>query len=224
MPSGAVRIDGRPIGGIQLFSSGTAGNSTTETLAASLTSGGNFAAAGTITGTAKFFEIDHPTDPANKTLRHACIESDEYKNIYDGVATTDGSGYATITLPSWMTDLNENFRYQLTVIDETDSGDPLMWARVVRKVDASNTFMVRTSSGGMEVSWQVTGTRKDAWAKANPFTPENDKAGTDKGKFLTPEAFGRPASDGLNTGAAFEARAAQHAVPARAVPTDSGTN
>ncbi|HEX2836854.1 MAG TPA: hypothetical protein VHN77_01870 [Phycisphaerales bacterium] len=223
---GMLRIDGRDYSfGLPLFQFWhKATTSATENQVAAIDHAGNMSIPGTFSAAAKFFHIDHPTDPANKTLRHACIESDEYKNIYDGVATTDGSGYATITLPSWMTDLNENFRYQLTVIDETDSGDPLMWARVVRKVDASNTFMVRTSSGCMEVSWQVTGTRKDAWAKANPFTPENDKTGTDKGKFLTPEAFGRPASDGLNTGAAFEARAAQHAVPARAVPTDPGTN
>jgi hypothetical protein len=226
-PSGAVRIDGRPLGGIQLFQFWhRPGSSTTESLAASLTSGGNFTAAGTITGTAKFFEIDHPTDPANKTLRHACIESDEYKNIYDGVATTDGAGYATITLPSWMTDLNENFRYQLTVIDENDSGDPLMWARIVRKIDATNTFMIRTSGAGMEVSWQVTGARKDAWARANPFTPEADKVGTEKGRYLTPEAFGRPASEGLNAGEAFEARAAAAAAnaPARTVPTQADPN
>ncbi|MFO0831497.1 MAG: hypothetical protein U0637_06600 [Phycisphaerales bacterium] len=205
---GAVRIDARPNQPMFQFWRRTTGANPVETLSASLASNGNFIASGTITGTAKFFQIDHPSDPANKTLRHACIESDEYKNIYDGVVTTDGAGYATIQLPSWMSDLNEHFRYQLTIIDEGDSGDPLMWARVVRKVDASNTFVIRTSGGGLEVSWQVTGTRKDAWAKANPFAPEEEKSGVDKGRYLSPEAFGRPASEGIHSQGAFEARAA----------------
>ncbi len=205
--SGAVRIDGRP-SGVQLFQFWSRNpNLAPEVLCASLTETGVFTASGSISAPAKFFYIDHPSDPANKTLRHACVESDEYKNIYDGIVTTGSDGYATVTLPIWMTDLNEKFRYQLTVIDESDSGDPLMWARVVRKVDASNTFSIRTSSGGMEVSWQITGTRKDAWARTNPFTAEEAKVGSDKGKYLSPEAFGKSAREGLNTEEAFEARA-----------------
>lgn len=206
---GMLRIDGRDSSfGLPLFGFWhKATQSGTENQAMSIDHNGNVAAAGSISAPAKFFVIDNPSDPANSTLRHACIESDEYKNIYDGVVITDGTGYATITLPSWMTDLNENFRYQLTVIDESDSGDPFMWARVVRKLDSSNTFTVRTSGGGMEVSWQVTGTRKDAWAKANAFTPVTEKPATDKGRYLSPEAFDKPANMGTFSGEAIEARA-----------------
>lgn len=223
---GMLRIDGRDSSfGLPLFQFWhKATTSATENQVAAIDHAGNMTIPGTFSAAAKFFHIDHPSDPANKTLRHACIESDEYKNIYDGVATTDGSGYATITLPSWMTDLNEKFRYQLTVIDETDSGDPLMWARIVRKVDASNTFVIRTSSGGMEVSWQVTGTRKDAWARANPFTPEADKAGADKGRYLAPEVFGKPASEGMFSGEAAEARAALAPAVERHAPADAQAN
>jgi len=214
---GMLRIDARPFGEPLFQFWHRAASTGTETLAGSLTNTGNFVAAGTITGTAKFFEIDHPSDPANKTLKHACMESDEYKNFYDGVAVTDDSGYATIQLPPWMTDLNENFRYQLTVIDEGDSGDPLMWARIARKVDSSNSFVIRTSGPGIEVSWMVTGVRKDAWAKANPFVAENTKADLDKGRYLTPEAHAKPPTAGINTTSAFEARSAAHVGPSRPV-------
>jgi hypothetical protein len=220
---GMVRIDGRDATfGQPLFQFWHRAPFTgAENLAASIGTNGNLTAAGTITGAAKFFQIDHPSDPANKTLRHACIESDEYKNVYDGIAITDDAGYATIQLPSWMNDLNEKFRYQLTVIDEADTGDPLLWARVTRKIDSSNSFVIRTSGPGVEVSWQVTGVRKDAWAKANPFAVEEAKQGTEQGKYLAPEAFGKAHAEGIFSGEAMQAKADAANAPARqAMPQD----
>lgn len=128
----------------------------------------------TITAAVKNFSIDHPLDPENKLLVHASVESDEYKNLYDGVVTTDKAGYATVTLPEWFEALNENFRYQLTIIDEADRGDVPLWARVVGKL-ADNRFTIRTSHGGVEVSWQVTGTRRDEWALQHPMRVEQPK-------------------------------------------------
>ena len=46
----------------------------------------------------------------------------------------------------------------------------------------------------MEVSWQVTGVRKDAYAKAHPMQVEVEKEGADRGQYLNPEAFGLPES------------------------------
>jgi hypothetical protein len=132
---------------------------------------------GTITATTKLFTIDHPLDPEHKLLRHSCVESNEYKNLYDGIATTDATGYATITLPDWFEALNENFRYQLTIIDSDDSGDPLLWARVARKLDR-NQFVIRTSRGNTEVSWQITGNRKDTYVKEHPLEVEGTKPAT----------------------------------------------
>ena len=135
---------------------------------------------GTITGTAKNFLIDHPQDPYNATLRHACVESDEYKNVYDGVITTDARGYATITLPSWFDSLNENFRYQLTIIDD---GDDFVLAKVTKEIE-NNRFMIRTSKPSVKVSWMVTGVRKDAYVRDNPLKVEEAKTGDRKGKLL----------------------------------------
>lgn len=71
-----------------------------------------------IGGGNKSFRIDHPLDPANQTFTHACIESNEVKNLYDGTVITDASGDATVTLPSYFEALNKNFRYQLTCVGQ----------------------------------------------------------------------------------------------------------
>ena len=39
-----------------------------------------------------------------------------------------------------------------------------------------NQFKIAGGSRGMKVSWQVTGIRKDLWAKAHPMTVEQEKA------------------------------------------------
>lgn len=67
--------------------------------------------------------------------------------------------------------LNTDFRYQLTVIGR------FAQAIVEKKVD-DNRFTIRTNVGGVEVSWQVTARRNDAWMKAHPFEVERGQAGS----------------------------------------------
>jgi hypothetical protein len=62
------------------------------------------------------FKIDHPPDPANKYLNHGFVESDAMKNVYDGIATLDENGEATVELPEWFEAVNQEVRYQLTAI------------------------------------------------------------------------------------------------------------
>lgn len=150
---------------------------------------GNVTVQGAFSATSKSFRIDHPQDPANKELWHASIESDQYINVYSGNVTTDAAGYATITLPTWMEATNHNFRYQLTVIDEGEQQTDFVMARVVSKV-ANNQFAIKTSAPNVEVSWQLTGERKDAWALKNPLQVEREKLEQNRGKFINPEAFG----------------------------------
>lgn len=45
---------------------------------------------------------------------------------------------------------------------------------------------------GMKVSWQVTGIRQDAYAKANPILVEENKSIEDRGYYLHPTAYGLP--------------------------------
>lgn len=150
---------------------------------------GNVTVQGAFSATSKSFRIDHPQDPENKELWHASIESDQYINVYSGNVTTDATGYATITLPAWMEATNHNFRYQLTVVDEGEQQTDFVMARVVSKV-ADNRFSIKTSAPNVEVSWQLTGERKDAWALKNPLQVEREKLEQNRGKFINPEAFG----------------------------------
>lgn len=49
-------------------------------------------------------------------LLHSFVESDDIKNIYDGVVILDSKGKAQIQLPGWVEAVNKEFRYQLTAI------------------------------------------------------------------------------------------------------------
>lgn len=158
-----------------------------------LTVSGNISGT-TIDAALKNFKIDHPTDPDNKYLFHASIESSEMLNLYTGHTQTGPDGYAVVTLPPWFEALNTDFRYQLTVVDESDAGWIL--AKVVAKI-RDGQFTIRTSSPNTEVSWQVTGVRQDAWAQKNPMKVERDKEPQNRGRMLYPEAYGLPASRGI---------------------------
>ena len=147
---------------------------------------GNVTVTGTLSATVKNFKIDHPLDPANKYLVHASVESSEMKNIYDGTVTTDAEGNATVSLPSWFEALNTDFRYQLTVIGQ------FAQAIVSRKVQ-NNQFSIKTSIPDVEVSWQVTGVRHDAYAMANPLVVEEQKGARLSGFYINPELHGAPA-------------------------------
>ena len=48
------------------------------------------------------------------------------------------------------------------------------------------------------MSWQLTGIRKDAYARKHPIVVEEAKTGAAKGKYLHPELFGKPASKAIH--------------------------
>jgi hypothetical protein len=147
---------------------------------------GNVNVVGTLTASSKNFKIDHPLDPANKYLVHASVESWEMMNIYTGNVTTDPRGEATVQLPKWFEVLNADFRYQLTVIGQ------FAQAIVASKIQ-NHQFTIRTNSPNVEVSWQVTGVRRDAYAKAHPLVVEAEKEVRLKGFYIHPELYGAPA-------------------------------
>lgn len=109
------------------------------------------------------------------------------KNIYDGVATIDSSGRATVALPLYFEALNSDFRYQLTAI-----GRPIV-VYVSREI-SSNSFEIAGEKAGDRVSWQVTGIRKDSFANKYRLKPQTPKTGLDQGKYHHPECFGAPAT------------------------------
>ena len=64
--------------------------------------------------------------------------------------------------------MNRDFRYQLTVVGE------FAQAIVASKI-SGNSFRIRTDQPNVEVSWQVTGVRKDKFAEENRIKVESDK-------------------------------------------------
>lgn len=156
---------------------------------------GNVTVLGTLAKSGGSFKIDHPLDPAHKTLSHSFVESPDMMNIYNGNVQTDPAGYATITMPDWFESLNRDFRYQLTIIDTND--DTWAMAKVVRELEG-NQFTIRTNLPNQKVSWMVTGIRHDNWANANRIPVEQVKPSHEQGKYLNPLEFGQPASAGIN--------------------------
>lgn len=144
---------------------------------------GDLFVTGQISAGTKDFKIDHPLDPANKYLVHSSVESSEMKNIYDGVVTTDAQGTATVQLPEWFEVLNTDFRYQLTVIG-------VFAQAIVSREIQNDQFEIRTNLPSVKVSWQVTGVRQDAYAKAHPLVVEEEKNARLKGFYIHPELYG----------------------------------
>jgi hypothetical protein len=137
------------------------------------------------------FLIDHVLDPENKYLSHSFVEAPEALNVYSGIVATDADGNATVVLPDYFERLNRDFRYQLTVI-----GD---FAQVVIAEEIrGNAFKVRSDRPGVRVSWQVSGVRNDPFARAFALPVESDKPEEERGSFLHPHLYGRPASQGVD--------------------------
>jgi hypothetical protein len=141
--------------------------------------------AGTLSKSGGGFRIDHPLDSPNKYLNHSFVESPEMKNVYDGVAVLDSKGEAAVTLPDWFEALNEGFRYQLTPV-----GTPAPQLHVADEI-AHAQFRIAGGVPGQRVCWQVTGVRKDPWARAHPVVVEEPKIDNERGHYLNPELFGQ---------------------------------
>ncbi len=152
---------------------------------------GNLNVAGTLTKGSGAFKIDHPLDPAHKYLQHSFVESPDMLNVYNGNVTTDVRGFATVQLPSYFQALNRDFRYQLTVIGRTFAR-AIVWEEI-----ANNRFTLRTDEPDVQVSWQVTGVRRDAYANAHRIKVVVPKRGKENGTYLYPRLYGKEAGRSL---------------------------
>jgi hypothetical protein len=166
-------------------------------LSVDLTAGGTFIngdahISGTLFKGAGSFKIDHPLDPANKYLSHSFVESPDMMNIYNGNVTTDSLGNAVVELPDWFEALNKDFRYQLTIV-----GEQFARVRVSSKIKDSR-FSIQTDRAFVEVSWQVTGIRKDAYAETHRIQVEENKPPEERGMYMHPELFGQPESSRIH--------------------------
>ena len=118
------------------------------------------------------------------------------KNVYDGVATLGANGSVTVRLPRWFEALNRDFRYQLTAI-----GTPAPGLFIKQGVEG-NRFVIAGGEAGQRVSWQVTGIRHDAYARAHPIRVELAKRGEEVGHLLHAKELGLPASRRIDPAAA----------------------
>ena len=147
---------------------------------------------GHLEATSKSFKIDHPLDPENKYLVHACIESDEMVNVYSGNVVLDSGGKARVELPDWFEAVNKDFRYQLTAV-----GAPGPDLFIAEKI-SDGGFVISGGDPGMEVSWQVTGVRHDPFAEANRMVVEQDKPPHEIGKYRHPELYGKSETEAVH--------------------------
>jgi len=153
---------------------------------------GNVQVNGTLSKSSGSFKIDHPLDPMNKYLYHSFVESPDMMNVYNGNVTLDDSGAAWVELPAYFEALNRDFRYQLTPL-----GGPGPNLYIAQEVQG-NRFLIAGGAPGLRVSWQVTGIRQDAYAKANPIVVEVEKPAEERGVLLHPESYGLDRSQSLD--------------------------
>jgi len=149
--------------------------------------GGEVEINGTLTKSSGSFKIDHPGDPANKYLYHSFVESPDMMNIYNGNIRLDANGEAIVQLPEYFETLNKDYRYNLTPIGKA----ALVY---VKEKVKNNRFIIAAYEGSemanLEISWQVTGSRNDPWARSHRVIPEVDKFERNRGKYLHPELYG----------------------------------
>jgi hypothetical protein len=166
---------------------------------------------GTLSKSSGSFKIDHPLDPANRYLYHSFIESPDMMNVYNGNIVTDEEGRAVVELPAYFEALNRDFRYQLTVVGR------FAQAIVERKVE-HNRFTIRTNLANVEVSWQVTGIRKDPWAERNRIQVEVDKTPEEQGLYIHPEVYDQPEEKSVSWSSVSRLRRAVQEAQQRDVP------
>jgi len=143
---------------------------------------GNVSIIGALIAQAKNFKIDHPLDPANKTLTHTSIESPDMMNIYNGNIICDSNGIAIVELPEYFDALNKDVKYNLTCIG---AFSPVFLKEKVK----NNRFIIAGGMPGQEISWQVSGVRQDAYANKFRSKVEEWKKEEDRGYYISPESY-----------------------------------
>ena len=126
----------------------------------------------------------------------------EPQNAYNGVVTTNASGEAWVQLPDYFGEINKDFRYTLTVVDDTDS-DQFVMAKVAREI-RDNKFKIKTNAPRIKVSWEVKAIRNDLWVRKYGAPTETPKVGREKGLYQHPELYGKPKEFGMTYSPAQE--------------------
>jgi hypothetical protein len=153
---------------------------------------GDLEVTGTISKAGGTFRIDHPLDPADRYLVHSFVESSEMLTVYSGTTDLDANGHATVTMPRWFEALNGDVRYQLTAV-----GAPAPSLHVQQPL-SDGRFVIAGGPAGLKVSWLLTATRLDPWALAHPMEVQQRKPADERGLYLHPDLYGKPAKQSIH--------------------------
>ncbi len=156
----------------------------------------------------KGFLIDHPLDPENKYLLHACTEGPEPYNLYRGVVTTDAQGRAVVELPAYFEALNRDYTYHLTPIGAFAQA-------IVAEEIQNNRFVIQTDKPHVKVAWMVLGVRNDPAMRYFWKPTEFEKAPEHRGKYLIPQVYGKGEEYSIFPG---PVKAQELSRPAKGVP------
>ena len=127
------------------------------------------------------FVIDNPANPENELLYHSFVESPDALNEYVGTAIIGKDGEAIVQLPDYFEALNGNYQYFVRPVDTPMGG------LYVKQEVKDNAFVIAGGKPDGQVSWMVTGIRRDPYILANPIIPEVEKGPdqlVDKGEYL----------------------------------------
>jgi hypothetical protein len=111
------------------------------------------------------------------------VEGPGNYTFYKGAATLDNAGRAAIEMPDWFDSLNEDVAIALTPWGES--------ARDLHIVEqGANEFVIAGGGAGQRVTWIASGTRRDAWAAAHPFSVVTEKNADEAGYLAAPNELG----------------------------------
>lgn len=175
--AGIANTGGGGGGGGNSFSGGAGGSgivilSFTGCVPPSVTFNGNvkfakaFSVTGSLTKGSGTFEIDHPQYPETMILVHSFVESPDVMNLYDGIAMLDANGEVVIRLPLYFDALNRDPRYQFFPMDQA------MPNLYVKEEEHDNQFVIAGGKPGGQISWQITGIRRDPYILMHPIIVE----------------------------------------------------
>ena len=110
-------------------------------------------------------------------------------------------------LPSYFASINKDPRYTLTAV-----GAPMPMLHVAAEVSATDlaagekvepgdavpscSFIIAGGVPNGKVSWRIEAVRNDRWVRTRGAPVEVDKDGIDRGTYLQPELFDKPAEFG----------------------------
>lgn len=94
--------------------------------------------------------------------------------------TTDGNGEAGLTSsPTYLVTSARDFKYTLTVVDDSDSTTFVM-AKVARKIRDNRFQRLHERTRSIEVSWRVDALRNDRWVQRNGAPTVVEKSGREE--------------------------------------------